>query len=146
MATRGQRPSGNATRQRQAPRRVEQGMIPVLAKAVRDVEVAVQRDRVNPAIRVTFQCIALLMREERTRIRTDDMSVAKRGDQLKRLDAIAQVLARTAPRDATLLALLAEDTELLDGTKSQLREMRLAAGLEPPPEEETRAAPSPFSR
>jgi SNF2 family DNA or RNA helicase len=121
-------------------------MIPVLAKAVREVEMAVQRDRVNPATRVTFQCIALLMREERTRIRTDDMSEAKRGDQLKRLDAIAQVLARTAPRDATLLALLAEDTELLDGTKSQLREMRLAAGLEPPPEEETRAAPSPFSR
>ena len=146
VATRGQRPSGNATRQRQAPRRVEQGMIPVLAKAVREVEMAVQRERVNPATRVTFQCIALLMREERTRLKTEDMSEAKRGDQLKRLDSIAQVLARTAPRDATLLALLAEDTELLDGTKSLLREMRLAAGMEPPPEEETRPTASPFSR
>jgi SNF2 family DNA or RNA helicase len=121
-------------------------MIPVLAKAVREVELAVQRDRVNPATRVTFQCIALLMREERSRLKTEDMTEAKRTDQLKRIDGIAQVLARTAPRDATLLALLAEDTELLDGTRSQLREMRLAAGMEPPPETETRPSSSPFSR
>jgi hypothetical protein len=116
-------------------------MLPVLAKAVREVELAVQRGRVRPSTRATFQAVALLVREERNRAQTAVLSEARRGEQLRRIDGIATTLARTAARDASLLALLAEDDELLVETRPLLREMRLAAGMEPPVEEE--AAPKP---
>ncbi|MCW2616039.1 MAG: helicase, partial [Frankiales bacterium] len=45
-------------------------MLPVLAKAVREIELAVERGRVRPATRVTFQAVALLVREERSRVKT----------------------------------------------------------------------------
>jgi hypothetical protein len=108
--------------------------VPALADAVREVELAVQRGRVGPSTRGTFQAVALVMREERARIQTDDMSDTRRGEQLKRLDGIATILARTAPRDASLLALLAQDAALLPETRSALRELRLAAGIEAPAE------------
>ncbi|MEO6204740.1 MAG: DEAD/DEAH box helicase, partial [Mycobacteriales bacterium] len=129
MARQGQRPSGRAATRARQPREV--GIVPVLTKAMRDVEMAVQREKVNPAIRVTFQAVAMLVREERARIKgADDLSENKRGEALKRLDGVAQVMARTAPRDATLIALLAEDAEALDGLKTVLRELRVAACLE----------------
>ncbi|MDP9181546.1 MAG: ATP-dependent helicase, partial [Actinomycetota bacterium] len=118
-------------------------MIPVLAKAVRDIELAVQRDKVRPSTRTTFQVVALLVREERNRVKTDSISEAKRAEQLKRIDAIATNLARTAARDSSLLALLSEDTALLDGATSLMREMQLAAGMEPAPEKVV--APEPAS-
>jgi non-ribosomal peptide synthetase component E (peptide arylation enzyme) len=59
----------------------------------------------------------------------------------KSIDGIATILARTAARDGTLLALLAEDAELRDGARTLMREMQLAAGLEPAPEQV--AAPEP---
>jgi hypothetical protein len=112
----------------------------VLTRAVRDIETAVQRGRVRPSTRATFQAVALLVREQRARIQADDLSEARRAEQLKRLDGVATLLARTAARDSSLLALLADGAELLHETKSLLREMRLAAGIEPPPEP---AAPEP---
>ncbi|MCW2620606.1 MAG: putative helicase, superfamily, partial [Frankiales bacterium] len=105
--------------------------MPVLTKAVRDVELAVQRAKVRPSTRTTFQVVALLVREERSRIRAEDTSEARRNAQLKRLDAVATTLARTAARDTSLLALLAEDAAPLDGARSLMREMQLAGGLEP---------------
>jgi superfamily II DNA or RNA helicase len=110
-------------------------VLPVLAKAVREIELAVQRDRVRAATRSTFQAVALLVREERSRIRAEEGGETRRNEQLKRLDGVATILARTAARDSTLLALLTDEAELLDGTRSALREMRLAAGVEPPEEE-----------
>jgi hypothetical protein len=106
----------------------------VLAKAVREVEQAVVRGRVRPSTRGTFQAVALLVREERDRIRSDRMSEARRNEQLKRLEGVATILARTAPRDASLLALLTDEAELLPETRSALRELRRAAGIEAPPE------------
>jgi hypothetical protein len=41
------------------------GIIPVLARAVREVETAVERGRVLPSVRTKFQIVALLVREER---------------------------------------------------------------------------------
>ena len=118
---------------RRAGNRVERGIFPVLAKAVRDVELAVQRGRVGPSTRSAFQAVALLVREERTRIQSDDVSEAARAEQLKRVDRIATALARTAARDGSLLTLLTEDAEVPHETRSLLREMRHAAGIEPPP-------------
>ncbi len=147
MARQGQRGSGNRTAppRRRVPR--EEGILPVLTKAMRDVEVAVQRERVNPSIRVTFQAVATLVREERNRLKgATDLSENKRNEQLKKIDAIAQVMARTAPRDASLLALLAEDAEPLDGVRTALREMRQAAGLEVETEPVRTDFSSPFVR
>ena len=118
-------------------------MIPVLEKAVRDIELAVQRAKVRPSTRTTFQVVALLVREERNQVKTKSMPEARRTEQLKRIDGIATNLARTAARDSSLLALLAEAAPLLDGATSLLREMQLAAGREPAPE--TVVAPEPAS-
>ena len=64
--------------------------MPVLARAVREVEAAVQRGSVLPSVRTKFQVVALLAREERTRVRTDGTgSRAQQAEALKRLDGIA---------------------------------------------------------
>ena len=132
MATgdrRARRGSGSSTR---APRRGPgaDGIVPVLSKAVREVEQAVQRGRVRPSTRSTFQAVALLVREERARIQAAELSEARRGQQLKPLDGVATVLARAAARDGSLLALLADDAEVTHETRALLRELRAAAGLE----------------
>jgi len=104
----------------------------VLAKAVRDVELAVERGRPRASTRSTFQAVALLVREERTRLQAPDLPEGRRSEQLKRLDGIATALARTAARDGTLLTLLTEDAQVLPDTKALLRELRVAGGMEVP--------------
>ena len=139
VATRGGRSTGAGRavprQQRRPAAREEPGIVPVLARAVRDVDLAVQRGKVGPSVRTSFQVVGLLMREERARIKADDASSeAHRNRQLKRVDDLATSLARTAARDSTLLVLLAEDAELLEGSRTLMREMQLAGGLDPAPE------------
>ena len=108
------------------------GIIPVLARAVREVEAAAQRGRVRPAGRTKFQVVALLVREERTRVKADGPAARpSAAEQLKRLDGIATILAKTAARDTSLLALLAEDAVISGAAASLKRDMLLAAGVEP---------------
>src|SRR5690606_20231899 len=91
------------------------GIIPVLARAVREIENAAERGRVSPANRTKFQVIALLMREERARAKSDtEVSDADRAELLKRLDGVATILAKAAARDTSLIALLAEDAPVSD--------------------------------
>jgi superfamily II DNA or RNA helicase len=142
VARRGQRQSGvrrAAPRQQRRVRdRDNDGIIPVLARSVREVEAAAQRGRVMPAVRTKFQVAALLVREERARVRADATSTeAHRAEQLKRLDGLALILAKTAARDTSLLALLAEDAVVSDSARSLTRKMRSDAGIEELPEEET---------
>src|SRR3954451_9579923 len=121
MPTRGRRPTGGdrapAQRQgecggrqgqgqRQRPARQEQGPIPVLAKAVHGVEVAVSRGRVTTTTQATFQAVALLVRELREQAKTEQLSDAARNVAMKRIEGIATVLARTAARNSSLLTLL----------------------------------------
>jgi SNF2 domain-containing protein/helicase-like protein len=153
LAQRGQRQSGatrTAPRQRRARDFDNDGIIPVLARAVREVEAAAQRGRVRPAGRTKFQVVALLVREERARIKADGASSeGQRVEQLKRLDGIATILAKTAARDTSLLALLAEDAIASDAARSLRREMLEAAGIEQAPEEPTpteAAAPATTER
>ena len=134
MATGGRSPRGGRPAPAQGRARIERGLIPVLTNAAREVESAVQRARLRTSTRGTFQAVALLVREERSRIQAAETSEARRGDQLKRLDGVATILARTAARDGSLLALLADGGELLPDTRSLLRELRLAAGIEAPAE------------
>ena len=117
-------------------------MIPVLARAVREVEAAAQRGKVRPSGRTKFQVVALLVREERARIRTDAESTeAQRTEQLKRLDGVATILAKTAARDTSLLVLLPEDAPVSDDAATLKREMQLAAGFEVPDEPEPEPQP-----
>ena len=118
----------------------------MLARAVREVEAAVQRGKVVGSVRTKFQAIALLARQERTRVRADTTAgEAQRTELLKRLDGIAMILAQTAARDSSLLALLAEDAVIPEATRSLLREMLLDAGLEAPAVEEAPPAPTATS-
>jgi hypothetical protein len=90
---------------------------------------------VTPAVRTRFQVVALLLRDERARIRAADVSDAHRVEQLKRLDGIATILATTAVRDAGLMALLAEDAGVSDAARSLKLEMVRDLGIEPAPED-----------
>jgi SNF2-related domain/Helicase conserved C-terminal domain len=114
----------------------------VLSRAVREVESALRNGRVTPTTRTKFQAVALLLREERARVRADSTrSDGQRGEQIKRLDGIATALAKTAVRDPALLALLSEDAVASDSAKELMREMMLTAGLEPEAEEEPEPEP-----
>ncbi|SFK77354.1 Helicase conserved C-terminal domain-containing protein [Geodermatophilus ruber] len=114
---------------------------------VREVEAAAQRGRVTPAVRTKFQAVALLLREERARVRAEAAgSESHRAEQLKRLEGVATILATTAVRDAGLLACLAEDAVVSDAARSLARDMLRGLGVEPAPEEvqpsEIAAAPA----
>ncbi|HEU5033513.1 MAG TPA: DEAD/DEAH box helicase [Mycobacteriales bacterium] len=78
--------------------------------------------------------MSLLVRELRAEAKSGALSDAQRDVQLKRIEGVATVLARSAAGDASLLALLTDDADLLHGTHEALRELRLAAGMAPAPE------------
>ncbi|MFL6109660.1 MAG: DEAD/DEAH box helicase [Marmoricola sp.] len=116
------------------------GLIPQLARAVREVEAAVERRSIAPSVRTKFQVVALLARQERLRIKADpELTESRRGEELKRLDGIATILAQTAARDSTLFELLREDAMVTDAAKELIRDLQTAAGMEVVEEE----APAP---
>jgi SNF2-related domain/Helicase conserved C-terminal domain len=142
VARPGQRQKGA---RRPAPRKQQSvrdrgDVISVLSRTVREVEAAAQRGRVTPAVRAKFQAVALLLRDERARVQAAAASASRRGEQLRRLDGIAAILAATAVRDAGLLALLAEDSTVSDAARSLMREMVRDLGIESAPE---KIAPTP---
>jgi superfamily II DNA or RNA helicase len=136
---RGAQRQSNARRNTQQGRRARDndGIIPVLARVVREVESAVERGAA-PSVRTKFQVVALLAREERTRLKTDpEITEAQRAEQLKRLDGIGTILAKTAAREPSLFALLAEDAVVSDHALAHRGELLEAAGVAVP------AAPEP---
>jgi hypothetical protein len=152
LARPGQRQTGA---RRTAPRnqrhvRHHGDVVSVLARTAREVEAAARRGRVTLAVRTKFQAVALLLRDERARVRAAAGSDSHRAEQLKRLDGIATILATTAVRDAALLALLAEDSDISDAARSLKREMLRDLGIEPTPEQiapaETATAPAGTER
>ncbi|AWB93053.1 DEAD/DEAH box helicase [Aeromicrobium chenweiae] len=139
MARRGQRQSGStrtATRQRTA-RPLEKGdIIRVLARAVREVEAKAQRGPLSPSGRTKFQVVAVLVREERNRVKADKtMTEAHRAEQLKRLDGVATILAQTVALDPTVYPLLDEHAVFTDAADTLRTEMLHAAGIEQAEEE-----------
>ncbi|GAB3596255.1 hypothetical protein GCM10027446_22860 [Angustibacter peucedani] len=131
-------------------------MIPVLARTVREVENAVQRGAVKASTRTKFQVVALLVREERARVKTaSGLSDQRRATELKRLDGIAVILAQTAAQHPSLLSLLAEDAVVTDAARELRRDMLTDGGIavpdvdpdEPEPQPEAVATtPAPVSR
>ena len=128
--------SGKGSQQRRARFGDEAGVIPVLARAVREIEAAAERGKVGPSNRMKFQVVALLVREERARAKSDaDIPDTDRAELLKRLDGVATILAKTAARDTSLIQLLAEDATVSDSAKSLRRDMLMASGIELSPDE-----------
>ena len=115
----------------------------MLAKTVRQVEAAAQRGKVGPRSRTAYQVVALLMREERARVKGDpSIAESERAAVLTRLDGIATILAKTAARDTSLLQLLAEDAVVSSDAVSLKNDMLRAAGREPEPEDEPELTPA----
>ena len=145
MARRGQRQAGRRPspgHSRLGRDRDNEGLLPVLARTVREVEAAVSRGRVLPSVRTKFQVTALLVREERARVLADrTIGEARRAEQVKRLEGIAVILAQTSVRAPSLLALLSEDAVVSEAARSLRRDMLREAGIEPPPEEPPPAEP-----
>src|SRR5580698_3178834 len=110
-------------------------VVAMLARTAREVEAAARPGRVTPAVRTKFQAVALLLRDERARVRAAGGTDSQRDGQLKRLDGIATILATTAVRDAGLLAMLAEGAGISDAVRSLKREMARDLGIELAPEE-----------
>ena len=148
MARSGQRQRGarRTTARRPGRPRHRGDVVSVLARNARELEAAAQRDRVTPAVRTKFQAVAMLLRDERARVRAADGSERHQAEQLKRLDGIATILATTAVRDAGLLALLSEDSAVSDAARSLKLQMVRDLGIDPAPEEiavaETPAPPA----
>jgi len=117
------------------------GLLPLLARAVREVEASAQRGKATPINRTKFHVIALLMRQERQRAKSDpSLDDAERVETLKRLDGIASILARTAARDTSLIALLEPDAPVGEAARVMRRRMLESAGLPVEEEDEAPAA------
>ena len=147
LARPGQRQTGARRSASRKQRRVHHrdDVVPVLTRTVREVEAAARRGRVTPAVRTKFQAAALLLRDERARVRAAAGSDSRRAEQLKRLDGVAAILATTAVQDAELLALLAEDSGASDAARSLKQELLRDFGIEPAREEIAPAQPATAS-
>ena len=112
----GKRPAAQ-TRRRQ--HQDETGIIPVLARTVRTIENSAERGKVSPSNRTRFRVVAVLVREERARIKGDSgLTDAERTKELTRLDGIATIMAKTASRDTSLIQLLTDNAPLTPDRKS----------------------------
>ena len=126
-----QRSRGNRRPPASARHKDNEGIVPVLARAVRELESAVQRGPLSPGQRPRFQVVALLAREHRAEVRhSSELSEAQKAAELKRLDGIATILAKTATRDPSLFGLLDEDAKVTETAKEIRHEMLRKAGIE----------------
>jgi SNF2 family DNA or RNA helicase len=81
------------------------------------------------------------MREERARVKADtELTEPQRAEQLKRLDGVATILAKTAARDTSVIQLLTEEAAVPEATRTVKRDMMIAGGMELAPEEMVIAA------
>ncbi len=129
--------SPRATQQRRTRHANNDGLIPVLARKVREVEAkAADGKKLGPTNRTKFQVIAFLMREERARAKADaELSDAARAEQLKRLDGIATILAKTAARDTSLISLLESEAPPSATAQKLRRDWLLESGTELSPDD-----------
>lgn len=120
-----------AVRNRSRARDDDAPIIPILARKVREVESKAQKGKVGPTNRTKFQVIALLMREERAKAKVaTDIAEPARAERLKRLDGIAQILAKTAARDTSLISLLEPDASVSPVAQRFRRDWLLESGAE----------------
>ncbi len=137
MSRSAQRTSPPRPQQRRSRHANNDGLIPVLARKVREVEAkAADGKKLGPTNRTKFQVIAFLMREERARAKADsELSDAARAEQLKRLDGIATILAKTAARDTSLISLLESEAPPTATAQKMRRDWLLESGTELSPDD-----------
>ncbi|MGE3193572.1 MAG: DEAD/DEAH box helicase [Microbacteriaceae bacterium] len=139
MATSGQRQRSTkrpATQTRRRQHQDETGIIPVLARTVRTIENSAERGKVSPSNRTRFRVVAVLVREERARIKADTgLTDAERTKELTRLDGIATIMAKTASRDTSLIQLLTDTAPLSPAAQEIRRTMLMEAGNELSPDD-----------
>ncbi|WP_158867837.1 DEAD/DEAH box helicase [Leifsonia sp. AG29] len=137
MSRSGQRTTSSRPQQRRNRHANNDGLIPVLARKVREVEAkAADGKKLGPTNRTKFQVIAFLMREERARAKADaELSDAARAEQLKRLDGIATILAKTAARDTSLITLLESESPPTATAQKMRRDWLLESGTELSPDD-----------
>jgi len=124
------------TQTRRRQHQDETGIIPVLARTVRTIENSAERGKVSPSNRTRFRVVAVLVREERARIKGDTgLTDAERTKELTRLDGIATIMAKTASRDTTLIQLLTDNAPLTPGAQEMRRTMLMEAGSELSPDD-----------
>lgn len=126
------------TIRRQRPRSTDADapIIPILARKVRDVEQKSLKNKLGPTNRMKFQVLALLMRQERTRVKADpEISESQRAELLKRLDGIGQILAKIAARDTSVIPLLEPDASVGPVAQRFRRDWLLESGAELRPDE-----------
>ncbi|MEJ3403324.1 DEAD/DEAH box helicase [Rathayibacter sp. YIM 133350] len=129
-------PDQRSVRTRTRSRDDEAPIIPILARKVREVEAKAQGGKLGPTNRTKFQVIALLMREERARVKgAAEIPDSSRPELLKRLDGIAQILAKTAARDTSLISLLEADASVSSVAQRFRRDWLLESGAELSPDE-----------
>ncbi len=127
---------GASQPQRRRQHQDEAGVIPVIARTVRAIENSAERGKVSPANRTRFRVVAVLVREERARIKGDkELSDAERTKELTRLDGIATIMAKTAARDTTLIQLLTDNAPLTTAAQEMRRSMLMEAGGELSPDD-----------
>ena len=127
---------GASQPQRRRQHQDEAGVIPVIARTVRAIENSAERGKVSPANRTRFRVVAVLVREERARIKGDkELSDAERIKELTRLDGIATIMAKTAARDTTLIQLLTDNAPLTTAAQEMRRSMLMEAGGELSPDD-----------
>ena len=125
-----------ASQPRRRQHQDETGIIPVLARTVRTIENSAERGKVSPSNRTRFRVVAVLVREERARIKSDPgLTDAERTKELTRLDGIATIMAKTASRDTSLIQLLTDTAPLSPAAQEVRRGMLLEAGAELGPED-----------
>ncbi|MBI5160391.1 MAG: DEAD/DEAH box helicase [Micrococcales bacterium] len=157
MAQTGQKQPQRSSGHHRAPQRRrahqdEAGIIPVLARTVRAIENAAERGKVNSSGRIRFRIVAMLVREERARIKSDaSIGETERNKELTRLEGIATIMAKTAARDSSLIQLLTDTSPLGPQAQEVRRAMLLDAGAELSPDElvivtETPAKPAAEER
>ena len=130
--------TASASRRRKSSSRRDDDapIIPILARKVREVEAKAQKGKLGPTNRVKFQVIAFLVREERARVKGDaEINDATRAELLKRLDGVAQILAKTAARDTSIIPLLEVDSATSPVAKRMRRDWLLESGAELAPDE-----------
>jgi hypothetical protein len=132
-----QQSTAQRRRKPQSSRRDDEApIIPILARKVREVEAKAQRGKLGPTIRVKFQVIAFLVREERARVKADtSLADAARSELLKRLDGVATILAKTAARDTSLIQLLEVDQAASPVARRMRRDWLIESGAELAPDE-----------
>ncbi|WP_033799876.1 DEAD/DEAH box helicase [Tropheryma whipplei] len=105
-------------------------LLSALARTVREVEMSLVRKRIGPSSVMRFHAVALLLRQERARVKSDpDITDTVRTELIRRLDGLAAVMVRIAARDTALMSIVTPDAPVSDGALLYRRRLLSQIGV-----------------